>query len=159
MSELARCPGLCATFRWRPCSGKLQRVCRAVTQSYCKFIYLLFTAGEVPLGIDWWDVWRTKYNMIMLEVIAFRYTSPRLHLAWMIEFADPIYNSHKAVIISPVSTNLKGGILVSRCPPARLSVCERNRVRFVSSTILGSTLYLYILSSSNVSLIMFVAKF
>ena len=62
------------------------------------------------------------------------------------------------IFITPASTKLKGGILVSRrpsvCPSVRLSICPsvcgQNGVRSVSSTILvGSISYLYILSSNS----------
>ena len=47
-------------------------------------------------------------------------------------------------LIIPSLNEVEGGILVSPCPSARLSVCGQNRVRSLSSTILaGSISYLH----------------
>ena len=69
---------------------------------------------------------------------------PYMNITSMLSETGTTFHYHTPLF----STNLSKSILVSPCPNARLSVCGRNHVCSLSSTILGRYLsYLYTLST------------
>ena len=104
-------------------------------------------------GITWSGVCLAFYSTFFLIYLDW------WCLEWYNDILEPVSRLYHERTLSPsvfipqLQRSWKGGILVSPCPSVhpsvRPSVCEQNRVRFVSSTILvGSISYSHI-SSSN----------
>ena len=89
-------------------------------------------------------------NGMQVQSLTYSRRHPKLHHC--VSFLTKYISANLlllCVFIPPAQRSLRGGILVSPCPPVRPYVCGQNHVRCVSFIILtGSIAYLHILSSN-----------